>query len=52
MGLSHRVTKVQDIFKCPSKFFENQICEILLRMLQQLIEKLTIKGGEIATDMA
>ena len=32
----------QDIFKCPSKFFENYICWSLLRILQQLIEEYTI----------
>ena len=35
----------QDIFKCPWKFFENQICKIILRICQQMIEELTIKGN-------
>ena len=38
----------QDIFKCPLNFLR---IKILLRILQQLTIKLTIKGAEIAVDM-
>ena len=41
----------QDILQCPLKIFENQICWIVLRILQELIEKLTNKGAEIAVEM-